>query len=107
MSALAKHHGRRAREKPRTQAVSLRAGRQSGNVKAPVGLFPASAPPVFPSVGYRMGCVKSRFLRDGSKAPNTESGANQKGPVYVPDPTSPKLVSRASQGAGQHLPQGL
>lgn len=95
---------RRAREKPRPQAVSLRAGRQSRNVKAPVGLFPASATPVFPSVGYRMGCVKSKFLRDGSKASKTEPSANQKGPVYVPDPTSPsKLVSRASRELSSNL----
>ncbi|XP_021047639.1 tyrosine-protein kinase HCK [Mus pahari] len=40
----------------------------------------------------RMGCVKSRFLRDGSKASKTESSANQKGPVYVPDPTSPNKL---------------
>lgn len=79
---------------------SVRAVRQGGNVKTPAGLFPASVPPVFPSVGYRMGCVKSRFLRDGSKASKTEPSANQKGPVYVPDPTSSsKLVSAASQGA--------
>lgn len=39
-----------------------------------------------------MGCVKSKFLRDGSKASKTEPSANQKGPVYVPDPTSPQKL---------------
>lgn len=78
-----------------TQMVSLGAGRQVGAVKTPV----------FPSFGYRMGCMKSKFLRDGSKVSKTEPSANQKGPVYVPDPTSPsKLVSMTPQGAIQPLP---
>ncbi|XP_052578537.1 tyrosine-protein kinase HCK isoform X1 [Peromyscus californicus insignis] len=34
-----------------------------------------------------MGCMKSKFLRDGSKVSKTEPSTNQKGPVYVPDPT--------------------
>ncbi|CAO2578263.1 Tyrosine-protein kinase HCK, partial [Lemmus lemmus] len=50
----------------------------------------------------RMGCVKSKFLRDGSKVSKTEPSANQKGPVYVPDPTCPNKLGRSNS-----MPPGL
>ncbi|XP_029330568.1 tyrosine-protein kinase HCK isoform X2 [Mus caroli] len=52
----------------------------------------------------RMGCVKSRFLRDGSKASKTEPSANQKGPVYVPDPTS---SSKLGPNNSNSMPPGF
>ncbi|XP_008051316.1 tyrosine-protein kinase HCK isoform X1 [Carlito syrichta] len=35
-----------------------------------------------------MGCIKSKFLRNGGKASKTETGANPHSPLHVPDPTS-------------------
>lgn len=35
-----------------------------------------------------MGCIKSRFLREGGKASKTTTSANPQSPLYVPDPTS-------------------
>uniref|UniRef100_A0A4X1SUD3 Tyrosine-protein kinase n=1 Tax=Sus scrofa TaxID=9823 RepID=A0A4X1SUD3_PIG len=36
----------------------------------------------------RMGCVKSKFLRDRGKVSKSEPNTNPHNPVYVPDPTS-------------------
>ncbi|XP_058894264.2 tyrosine-protein kinase HCK isoform X2 [Kogia breviceps] len=36
----------------------------------------------------RMGCVKSKFLRDGGKVSKTEPNTSAHSTVYVPDPTS-------------------
>ncbi|XP_012866124.1 PREDICTED: tyrosine-protein kinase HCK [Dipodomys ordii] len=40
----------------------------------------------------RMGCKKSKFLREGGKAWKTEPHTNPHNPVYVPDPTSPSKM---------------
>ncbi|XP_014406156.1 PREDICTED: tyrosine-protein kinase HCK isoform X3 [Myotis brandtii] len=41
-----------------------------------------------PSLCRRMGCVKSKFLRDRDKVSKSEASANPHSPLYVPDPTS-------------------
>lgn len=46
-----------------------------------------------------MGCVKSKFLRNGGKVSKTEPNTNPHSPVYVPDPTSSgKRVSGGRNG---------
>uniref|UniRef100_A0A8C9PS55 Tyrosine-protein kinase n=1 Tax=Spermophilus dauricus TaxID=99837 RepID=A0A8C9PS55_SPEDA len=37
----------------------------------------------------RMGCMKSKFLRNRGKASKSESSTNLHSPVYMPDPTTP------------------
>nr|XP_027801003.1 tyrosine-protein kinase HCK isoform X2 [Marmota flaviventris] len=37
----------------------------------------------------RMGCMKSKFLRNKGKASKSESSTNLHSPVYMPDPTTP------------------
>ena len=52
-----------------------------------------------PSLYRRMGCVKSKFLRNGGKVAKTEPNTNPQNPVYVPDPTSSgKRVSGGWKG---------
>ncbi|OBS78002.1 hypothetical protein A6R68_19611 [Neotoma lepida] len=51
-----------------------------------------------------MGCMKSKFLRDGSKTSKTEPSANEKGPVYVPDPTSPSKLGPSNSNS---MPPGF
>lgn len=59
-----------------------------------------SGQPGLPSA-CRMGCIKSKFLRDRGKVSKPESSTNAHCPVYVPDPTtSAKLVSRGGAAQG-------
>ncbi|KAB1262344.1 Tyrosine-protein kinase HCK, partial [Camelus dromedarius] len=54
------------------------------------------------SLCCRMGCVKSKFLREGGKVSKTESSSNPHGRVYVPDPTS--LGKRWHDSSNGNLP---
>lgn len=62
-----------------------------------------------PSLYHRMGCVKSKFLRDGGKVSKTEPNTSPHSALYVPDPTSSgKRVSWGRKGrpaAARGLPQ--
>uniref|UniRef100_A0A8C8YVI7 Tyrosine-protein kinase n=1 Tax=Prolemur simus TaxID=1328070 RepID=A0A8C8YVI7_PROSS len=61
-----------------------------------MGLWQPGSPP---SVCCRMGCVKSRFLRDGGKISKAEPSTNAHSPGDMPDPTSmAKLGPNSNNG---------
>ncbi|KFO31488.1 Tyrosine-protein kinase HCK [Fukomys damarensis] len=53
----------------------------------------------------RMGCVKSKFLRDRGKVSKAEPSSNLHTPVYVPDPTSSARLGPNSNSNAPRLMQ--